>query len=71
MAKESIDLSKLHPDMARKLKTYRVVWAEYSADIEENCECLVSGCLLDGDTCEYAFNLFNTIGDCQCELEGD
>ena len=60
-----IDLTKLHPEMAEKLKVYRAVWKQYDADIEEHCECLVSGCLMDGETCECAFGLFNTTGDCE------
>ncbi|KKM62453.1 hypothetical protein LCGC14_1521560 [marine sediment metagenome] len=65
----SIDLSKLHPDMKLKLEVYRKVWREYNCDIMENCECLVSGCILDGDTCEDAFDMFNTLGDCKAMME--
>ena len=67
--KKGIDLSRLHPDMVVKLEVYRKVWAQYGADIEEFCHCLVSGCILDGDTCECAFSLYNTLGDCKAEYE--
>lgn len=65
---KKIDLSLLHPDMAEKLKVYRNVWTQYEADIEKDCECLVSGCILDGECCEDAFDLFNTVGDCIVEM---
>ena len=67
--KTKVDVSLLHPEMAEKLVVYRQVWRQYDADIEEFCQCLVSGCILDGEYCDCAFSLHNTLGDCEAEYE--
>jgi hypothetical protein len=68
--KETIaDIVKmLHPDMADRLRIYAPAWEENKCDMMENCECIVSGCILDGECCEEAFDLFNTLGDCRLSV---
>ena len=61
------DVDLLHPEMKEKLDWYRKVWKQYDGDIKEDCECLVSGCLIDGESCLCALDLFNTVGDCKAE----